>query len=791
MAEHCDTAAVLGAGVMGAGIAAHLAGAGIRTHLLDIVPPGLGDAEKNDPHARNRFAENGIKGALKAKPAAFYDPDAARLIIPGNFDDHMDRLAECDLVIEAVVERMDIKKSLFAKIAAAAGPHTILATNTSGLSIEEIGSDLPEDAQKRLVVMHFFNPVRYMRLLEIVGHPKADPAVVARAARLGEELGKGIVYCKDTANFVANRIAMQGMMHTLKVMDEMGVTLEAVDKFAGPAMGRPKTGIFGLGDLVGIDTLVHVINNCYDTLPDDEERDVFKVPEWIKKLVDSGRTGRKAKSGFYKKDGKGLLVIDPKTLEYREQEKVRFDSLGAAKKTEDVRERIKNVVQADDTAGKFIWKALAGSLCYTARRVGEIADDIVNIDRAMRWGFNWDLGPFETWDAIGVPESIERMKKDGFDVPQWVVDMVAKGQKTFYDGSEAERRFFDVGGKKAVPIPQDPHNVRLLALREDKKRIVKENLGAALVDIGDGCLCVEVHTKMNTLDDDVVGMLKEGVAEAEKNFEALVIGNDGANFGAGANIMLFLMAAKQKDWNTIDKGIREFQSAIQGLRYAKVPVVSAPFQLALGGACEVTMACDATQAHAETYIGLVELGAGVVPAGGGCLRMVERWTGDITGMDAVDQLMLLAEGFLNIGTARVATGAEEGKKYRYLRNTDGISLNRDHLLYHAKQRALGMARAGYRPPRPPVFRAGGYDMAKTMNVQVWGMVEAGYATEYDGVLARHVAHILCGGNVAKNAMVDEQHYLDLEREAFLSLCGNEKSQARMEAILMTGKPLRN
>jgi 3-hydroxyacyl-CoA dehydrogenase len=786
MAERCDTAAVLGAGVMGAGIAAHFAGAGIRTHLLDIVPP-----EAKDPKTRNSLAERGIQNALKVKPAAFYDPDAARLITPGNFEDHLDRLKECDLVVEAVVERMDIKKKLFAKLAAHVGPQTILASNTSGLSIAEIGADLPEDVQRRLLVMHFFNPVRYMRLLELVSGPKTDPAVVARVARIGEDLGKGIVYGKDTPNFVANRIGIHALGATFELMVQEGLKIEEVDKIVGAPMGRPKTGVFGLGDLVGIDTLVHVSDNCYELLPEDEERSVFETPDWVKKLVESGRTGRKAKAGFYKKVGKDLLVIDPESLEYREQVKVRFDSIGAVRKVEDTGKRIKQFVSAEDKAGQFAWKLTAGSLCYTARRIPEIADDIVNIDRAMRWGFNWELGPFEAWDAIGVPESLERMHKDGFDVPKWVDEMVAKGQTSFYDGPQSERRYFDLAAQKAVPIKQDPRHIRLAALHEDKKSIIKENLGASLVDLGDGCLCLEIHTKMNTIDDDVVKLLDEGVDEAEKNFEAMVIGNDGEHFGAGANIMMVLMAAKQKQWDQIEQVVAALQQAIQRMRYAKVPVVAAPFQFTFGGCAEIAMGADAMVAHAETYIGLVEVGVGVIPAGTGTTRMVERWTADVTKLENVDLLHLLAEGFMNIATARVATGAQEGKRYRYLAPSDSITLNRDHLLHNAKQWALGMARAGYRPPRPPVLRAAGYDAAQTMNAQAWGMVESGWATEYDGHIARKVTHILCGGNVAKNTLLDEQHYLDLEREAFVSLCGEEKTQARIEHMLTTGKPLRN
>lgn len=791
MTERIETAAVLGAGVMGSAIAAHLAGCGIRTYLLDIVPNNLSDAEKDLSAARNRLALQGIQGALKAKPAAFYDPDAARLIIPGNFEDHLGALNECGLVVEAIVERMDIKKSLWAKVAAASNDETLLASNTSGLSIAGMSEDLPEAAQRRFLGMHFFNPVRYMRLLELISGPKTEPSVMSRAADIGEFLGKGIVYAKDTPNFVANRIGVYSMMLTLQLMEEGGYTIEEVDKITGPAMGHPKSATFRTADVVGIDTLVHVAQNCYDNLPNDEERDVFAPPGWVEELVKSGRLGQKTKAGFYTKKGGDILVLDKATSEYREQNKVRFDSLGAAKGEEDVGKRIKALVASDDRAGDLAWKVISRSLCYTARRVGEIANDIVNIDRAMRWGFNWDLGPFEVWDAIGVAPAVERMKADGLDVPEWVTEMVASGTTSFYDGGARDRAYFDVSLKKPAPIKRDPKHVKLDAIKEAGSTVVKDTLGASLVDIGDGVLCLEVHTKMNTIDADVVECMNAAVDEAEKNFQALVIGNDGEHFGAGANVLLVFMAAQQKQWDQIGEIVSNLQQACQRLRYAGVPVVSAPFQYTLGGGAELAMAADVCQAYAETYMGLVEVGVGLVPAGGGCLRSVERWTASVASVEGADVLPFVGQASLNIAMAKVGAGAEEARRLRYLQPTDGISLNRDLLLYEAKQRALGMARAGYRPPRPPVLRAAGQDAAKTIGMRVWGLQESGYATEHDGVIANKVAHILCGGDVAAGTERTEQDYLDLEREAFLSLCGEEKSQARMQSLLMNNKTLRN
>lgn len=787
MAERLKTAAVLGAGVMGTGIAAHLAGAGIRTHLLDIVPKDAGD----DPKERTRLATTAIAKALKSKPATFYDPDAARLVEAGNLEDHLDRLAECDLVIEAVVENLDVKRSLFERIAPKLKSDAILASNTSGLSIAAMQEGLPEDLQERMVVMHFFNPVRYMKLLEIVAGPKTSGATVDRAVAIGEYLGKGIVYGKDTPNFVANRIGVYGLMQTMKSMAEDELPIEAVDKIVGPPMGRPKSAAFKTGDIVGIDTFVHVARNCWENLPDDEERDVFEMPAWVTKLVEEGNLGRKSGAGFYKKVGKDILVLDVKTGEYREQEKVRYESIGATRGQDDPRARLKTIISGDDAAAKFAWKVLSRTLAYSARRMGEIADDVVNIDRAMRWGFSWDLGPFEAWDAVGVKESVERMKQDGIDVPAWVTEMLAAGRESFYAGSPSARTYWDQVEKKANPVPTDDLHIILAAVRDDERRVVKENFGASLLDIGDGVLCLEIHTKMNTIDDDVTKMLAAAVQEAEKDFEALVIGNDGAHFGVGANLMFVFGAAQNEDWDQIDRGVRALQDALQGLRYASVPVVAAPFQYTFGGSAEIAMAADACQAHAETYMGLVEVGAGVIPAGGGCLRLVERWTEGVQDVEGVDLLPFVGSASLNIAMAKVATGAEDAKRLRFLMPTDGVTLNRDHLIMHAKQRALGMARSGYRPPRPRVIKAAGLDTAKTIGMRIWSLAESGFATEHDGVIAKKVVHVLCGGEVAPGTELTEQYYLDLEREAFLSLCGEEKSRARMQSILMTNKPLRN
>lgn len=791
MPQTISTAAVIGAGVMGSAIAAHFAGAGIRTYLLDIVPPNLSDAEKKQASSRNKFSAGGLDKALKAKPALFFDPDAARLVSVGNLEDDLDKLRECDLVIEAVLEDIQVKLKLFSNIAPYLKSDAILASNTSGLSIAAMSAALPPELKARFVVMHFFNPVRYMRLLELAPCASTSPRVMERVAQFGEFLGKGIVHAKDTTNFVANRIGVYSLMLTMKLMQDAKLNIEQVDKIMGKAVGRPKSAAYQTADLVGLDTLIHVAKNCYDSLPNDEQRDVFIMPPWVSELVQLGQLGRKSGAGFYKKVGSEILVWDLEKKQYREQEKVRFPSLGIAKNVDDAGKRIKAVISATDPAGVFAWQVVSRTLCYAAQRVGEIADDIVNIDRAMRWGFNWDLGPFEVWDAIGVAESVARMQSDGLQVPAWVTEMVKSGRQSFYGSDLAAPYFFDVGHKKVAKVPTDPKRLSLIALKANPKNVVTENAGASLVDLGDGVLCMEVHTKMNTLDADVIAMFNTAVDTAEKNFRALVIGNDGEHFGAGANLMMILMAAQQKEWGQVETVIKNLQTALQRVRYAKVPTVAAPFNYTLGGGAEVAMAAAACQAHAETYMGLVEVGVGLIPAGCGCLRMVERFSKEASEIEGADLLPFIGQGSLNIAMAKASSSAEEAKRLRYLRPSDGISLNRDWLLYEAKARALGMAGAGYRVPRPLLLKAAGQDAAATLGARIWGMHEGGFASAHDALISNKVAYVLCGGTVAPGTELTEQQFLDLEREAFLSLCGEEKTQARIQHMLMNGSPLRN
>lgn len=787
MLNSIGTAAVIGSGVMGTAIAAQLAGAGIRTLLLDIVPSDVGPGAT--PAERNRLPREALARALKMKPAPFYSPGVAGLIEVGNLDDDLARAGGCDFVIEAIVENLEIKQQLFRRLAPHLAGHTLLASNTSGLSIANMSQALPDSVQQRFAVLHFFNPVRYMHLVEVSGGPRTTEQTLQKLSGLAQFLGKGVVYTRDTTNFVANRVGVHAMMYTMAAMGRHGLGVEAVDAIVAKPMARSAGAVFKTADMVGLDTLVHVANNCFDTLVDDEQRELFKVPEVVTRLVDNGQLGRKSGAGFYKKAKADVLVLDLASWQYQPKQKLRFESVGAVRNIEDPGARLKALVSAQDAAARFAWDVLAHSLLYAAARVGEIAEDVVSIDRAMRWGFNWELGPFEAWDAIGVQASVARMQEEGMPVPAWVQKLAEAGG-SFYAGDAAQPTYLDRETAKHRPVPQDPREIRLEALKSDPARIVKKNFGASLVDLGDGALCVEVHTKMNTIDADVIALLQEGIAEAEKNFEALVVANDGAHFGAGANLFMIFAAAQSKKWDQIESVINGLQQALQGLRHARVPVVAAPFQYTLGGGAELAMAADACQAHAETYMGLVEVGVGLIPAGGGCLRMLERYTRPLGSIEGADLLPAVGQASLNIAMAKVATSAEEAVSLRYLRPSDGISLSRPHLLRAAKQRALGMS-ADYRPPRPQRLKVAGRDAAATIGARIWAMVEGGYASEYDGHLAKQVAHVLCGGNALPGAELTEQAVLDLEREAFLSLCGQPLTLARIEHMLKRNKPLRN
>jgi 3-hydroxyacyl-CoA dehydrogenase len=785
-------AAVLGAGVMGSGIAAHLANAGIPVILLDIVPPG---ETSTSPAARNKFALSAVANLRKQKPAPLMSEKALSLIEIGNFDDDLKRVGECDWVVEVIKEDLKLKNGLFAKLESLVSKTCIVSSNTSGMSIAGMTDGRSDDFKSRFLVTHFFNPVRYMKLLELVPGEQTNPSVLAALAEFGERtLGKGIVYGKDTTNFIANRIGTYGMMRTIQLMEQHQVTIEEVDKIFGPAMGRPRSAVFRTADIVGLDTFLHVTKNCYDSLPNDPARETFKAPKWLESMVEKKMLGDKTGSGFYKKNkgdgGKEILVLDLKTFEYRAQNKVRFDSLGAARDVEELNEKIRVVLGGSDKAAKFAEQVTLDTLAYAARLMGEIADDVVNVDRAMRWGFAWEQGPFQTWDAYGVAKGVARMKELGIFVAPWVDDMLKSGRASFYGAEKQFDTFWNIGSKSVRYVPEIGRQITVDGLKRAGK-LIKGNDSASLFDMGDGVALLSFHSKMNSIDNDITALMHESVEWAEKNAKGLVVGNDGQNFSAGANIGMLLWAAKEGQWDDIKQLVGRFQQANQRLRYSTIPVVTAPFQLALGGGCEVTMGGNTQLAAAETYIGLVEFGVGLIPGGGGNLQLLRNLSGMYAGSKDLDSFNFVKKAFLTIGLAKVATSAEEAKEAGFLAQDAMISMNRDHLLADARARVIGMADAGFRPPRQATFFLPGKSGAATIDMQLYDMVQNHQISDHDRLIGRKLGQVLTGGDVSATTPVTEQHLLDLELEAFVSLCGEAKTQDRLQFMLEKGKPLRN
>ena len=808
MGREIRRAAVLGAGVMGSGIAAHLANAGIPVLMLDIVPPQLTDDDKkkglteSDPRFRNKFALAGLDGIKRSKPAALYSPRFLPLIEIGNFEDDWDRLAECDWIVEVVVERLDIKQKVFTRLEEVRKPGAIVSSNTSGLSIKGMTEGRSEDFRQHFLVTHFFNPVRYMRLLELVAGEDTKPELMDFFADFGRfRLGKGIVFGKDTPNFVGNRIGVYGIVSTLHHMMEMDYQVDEVDAITGPAMGHPGSATFGTADLVGIDVMAHVINTIAEGCPDDEEREKFTVPDFVQKMIADGALGRKtkAKGGFTavekNPDGsKTKLVLDWKTGERREKRSYDHPSLKRAKQVHDVGKRIKERAEADDRAGAFAWALLRDTMAYTSRRFGEISDTIVDIDNALKWGFNWALGPFETWDALGVRATVDRMKADGVEPADWVERMLAAGHESFYLVSPDGRRVWDPKTGSHVPEPKPDTFMVLSEIKQDEKKVVFGNRGASLVDLGDGIACVEFHSalqpKLNPIDEDITEVMIKGVEIAERDFRGLVIHHQGENFSAGANLLAILEAVQADQWKLLDEMIQVFQGMTIGLRRASIPVISAPFGFTFGGGCEITMGADRVCAAAESYIGLVEVGVGVIPAGGGCLYMLERV---LEGVDEpiLSQIPFIRTAFENIGMAKVATSGEEARDRKFLRPFDKVEINRDQQLWTAKRMAIAMAEEGYRPPLPKAFRLPGEEGLATLKMMLHNMKLTHWISSHDETIATHLGRILTGGDTTINDEVSEQTILDLEREAFLSLCGEPKTQDRIKYILFNTMPIRN
>ncbi len=781
--------AVLGSGVMGGGIAAHLANAGIPVLLLDIVPPKLTEAERASRDKRDGIAAGALDKLKKSRPAAFMAPRNAGLIRIGNFDDDLDQVAGCDLIVEAIIERLDIKQALFAKLDALLTGETIIASNTSGLRIAEMLEGRSERFRQHFVVTHFFNPPRYMKLLELVAGPDTADAVKARVEFWGkDQMGKGIVWAKDTPNFVANRIGTHAMMAAIHLMIEKGLAPEDLDNLTGAPMGHPKSASFRTADLVGLDTLAHVVDNCHKSLTADEDREVFTLPPYIRTMVERGQLGDKSKGGFYKKAGKDVQTLDPKTGEYRAKggdEAITKATKGLAK-IEDVRERVKKLVATPGVVGELAWQALSKSMAYSARRIGEITDDPSAIDDAMKWGYNWELGPFETWDALGFAATTARMQKEGIALPAWVDAMVAAGAAGFYDGA----RIWSPAVGEYVARKLDPREITLDVMRRGGAPVLK-NSGAEAWDLGDGVLGLTFKTKANSIDADVIKMLHDAVAKAEAEFKGLLIYNTGEFFCVGANLFGVVMAAQQKQWDGLREMIHGYQYATQRMKYATVPVVAAPYNMTLGGGLELCFGCDAVQAAAETYAGLVEVGVGLIPGGAGTLNMLWRALEGVPDGVEIDTYAVVTQVFKNIALAKVATSAEEAKVAGFFRATDGVSFDRARQLHEAKQRLLGLANSGYHPAAPRSYKLPGESGIATIQMMVNTLVAGGYASEHDGKIAMKLGEVLCGGAAGGAGPVPEDHMLELEREAFLSLCGEPKSQERMQYMLMNNKPLRN
>ncbi|MDB4944719.1 MAG: Enoyl-CoA hydratase [Labilithrix sp.] len=776
---------------MGSGIAAHFANAGLEVLLLDIVPPNLTDEEKKNPAKRNGWSAGGLEKATKARPAAFFHKDAARLVKVGNVEDDLDKLKDCDLVIEAIIEKVEAKQELFAKLEKLVPEHCIVASNTSGLRISEMTKGRSDNFKKHFIVLHFFNPVRYMKLLEIVHGPDADKDVVAHCVRFAQDtLGKGVVFGKDTPNFVGNRIGAHAMMATIHQMLEDGLAPEDVDNITGTPMAHPKSASFRTADLVGLDTFMHVAANCYTSLTEDEDRDVFQVPDYIKKMVEKKLLGDKTKGGFFKRGAdKQIQTLDPKTLEYRPKggdESIKAATKGLSK-IENPRERVKKLVADQGKAGEFARKILYKSLSYSARRIGEIADSVIAIDDAMKWGYNWELGPFEVWDALGFTETADAMEKAGVKLPDSIAKMKAAGAKSFYTD---DGKVFDLLKGEYVAVEQDRRYATLKQLRKGGSPVLK-NDGAEAWDLGDGILGLTFKTKANSIDPDVIKMIHDSVAKAESDFRGLVIANDGEHFCVGANLFLVVMAAGQGQFGQIEEMVKGYQYATQRMKYSRVPVIVAPYGMTLGGGLELCLGATGVQAAAETYSGLVEVGVGLIPGGAGTLNMLWRALEGIPEGTNVSTYEFVTQTFKNIALVKIATSADEGKALGYFRRTDGVSFDRARQIVDAKARAIGLSESNYHAPTPRAYRLPGENGIATLSMMVDTLVAGGYASEHDAKIARKLANVLCGGIAGASKDITEDDMLDLEREAFLSLCGEPKSQERMQYMLMNNKPLRN
>jgi 3-hydroxyacyl-CoA dehydrogenase len=802
--------AVLGSGTMGARIAAHFANAGIPSYLFDIVPPGA------EGPARNKIAAAGFDAARKSKPAAFMDASLPRFVTVGNFDDDLKRLAEVDWIIEAVVENLDLKRALLRKVEAVRKPGTIITTNTSGLPVGKIAEGFSDDFRRSWFGTHFFNPPRYMRLLELIPTPDTDRAAMDAVAHFCDlHLGKGIVLAKDTPNFIGNRIGTFSVLNVMRLMQEMDLSIEDVDSLTGQAVGWPRSATFRTIDLVGLDILGHVVSNMSEESGRGRPPHTSALPDFYKQMLERKWLGDKTKGGFYKKvkGGEGeedeRLALDWKTLEYHPRQKPKFPALDMAKNVEQTGARVRMLLGLDgsappknDRAGAFLWSALSDLWIYSADRIPEISDSIVEIDRAMRLGFNWELGPFELWDAAGVEATVGRMKKENRPVAANVEQLLASGKKTWYvDDPKAAsgRAYWDLRGGHYEPVKVSS-GVWSVEVAKKSNGVVKKNSGASVVDLGDGVACIEFHSKMNTIGSDIVQLISQTLKPGGPGdaFDAFVITNDATNFSVGANLMLLLMSVQEEEWDDVDLAIRTFQGMTQAIKFSPKPVVVAPFGLTLGGGTEISLHAPALQPHAELYMGLVEVGVGLLPGAGGCKEMLLRAVDSAESIrpggrgESVELMEAMKKAFETIATAKVATSAHEARALGFLRDSDNITMNRERVLADAKARALELVRAGYEPPQPRSdIPAPGENILAALKMGVHLMRQGDYITEYEVKLATKIAEVLCCGNVTSGTPVSEQYILDLEREGFKSLCGEKKTQERIQFTLKTGKTLRN
>ncbi len=792
--------AILGSGIMGSRIACHFANIGVEVLLLDIAPNELTEEEKKkglsleNPAVRNKIVSSSFEKAIKSNPAPLYHPSYAQRVKLGNFEDNMKDIADYDWIIEVVVEKLNIKKTVFEQVEKFRKPGTLITSNTSGIPINLMLDGRSEDFQQHFCGTHFFNPPRYLRLLEIIPSQKTDPGVVEFLMHYGDlYLGKETVLCKDTPAFIANRVGVYGIISAMHIVEKMGLTVGEVDRLTGPLIGRAKSATFRTMDVVGLDTTVNVANNLYQVLQDDESRDAFKLPGIVKELYGRKWLGDKTGQGYYKKikDEKGksvILELDFNTYEYGEKSRANFPSLEVAKPKDNLKERLKILINAQDKAGEFYRAHFYDLFRYCTFRIPEIADELFRIDQAVSAGFGWEAGPFETWDMLGVKKTVSKMEEAGQKPAQWVYDMLDSGAESFYKAENGKRMYYDIDSKKYKVIPGTDDFILLDTLRENK--VLWSSDGASILDLGDGVLNVEFHTKMNTLGNDPIEAINRAIDMAEKEYTGVVIGNEGQNFSAGANLAMLFMYAIEQEFDEVEMMIRQFQNTMMRARYSSIPVVVAPHGLSLGGGCELTMHADQVVAAAETYIGLVEVGVGLIPAGGGTKEMALRVSDSLEAGDV--EFNALQNAFMNIATAKVATSAREAFDMHILRDRDIVTMNNKRLIADAKEAVLALAEQGYSQPvhRQDIKVQGKPGIALFL-AGIYGMHQGHYISDHDKKIAEKIAHVMCGGELSYPQMVSEQYLLDLEREAFLQLTGEKKTLERIQSLLQGGKPLRN